>query len=187
MGCKSGGVSTAASAAVDQLPSALMLPADQFTATYNFRKPTSDDLLIMSSEWAGTATFVHRGLQYGKSLAASPSSIKPFCSTTRARAKLKNAGPLAPLSTSLRLLPNVCPCAGRTNNRSAWAAQVAKDAGLQRCLVHRQGVYGWHFEPSVLPYRRYSMLDPPPDPEPFQVEEVDAEAGQLQLAQLGLL
>ena len=64
---------------------------------------------------------------------------------------------------------------------------MAKDAGLQRCLVHRQGVYGWHYEPSVLPYRRYAMLDPPPEPEPFSVEEPDVEAGRLQLAQLGLL
>ncbi len=44
-----------AAAAVDQLPSALMLPAEQFTAVYNFRKPTSDDLLIMSSKCAGAA------------------------------------------------------------------------------------------------------------------------------------
>lgn len=73
------------------------------------------------------------------------------------------------------------------NNRSAWAAQVAKDAGLPRCFVHRQGVYGWHYDPAVLPYRRYSPLDPPPEPDPFQLEEVDAEAGRLQLAQLGLL
>lgn len=77
--------------------------------------------------------------------------------------------------------------AGRTNNRSAWAAQVAKDAGLQRCLVHRQGVYGWQYDPAVLPYRRYAVLDPPPEPEPFTVEEVDAEAGRVQLLQLGLI
>ncbi|GAB4819012.1 hypothetical protein N2152v2_006058 [Parachlorella kessleri] len=109
---------------LDQLPSAFMLDSEQFVRLYSFRKPTPDDLLIMSS---------------------------------------------------------------RTNNRSAWAAQVAKDAGLQRCLVHRQGVYGWHFDPSVLPYRRYSMLDAPPDPEPFQVDEVAVDVGQLQLVQLGLL
>lgn len=27
-----------------------MLPPDQFAALYNFRKPSADDLLIMSSE-----------------------------------------------------------------------------------------------------------------------------------------
>ncbi|KAI3438095.1 hypothetical protein D9Q98_000537 [Chlorella vulgaris] len=74
----------------------------------------------------------------------------------------------------------------RTNTRAGWAAQLAQDAGLQRCLVLRQGVYGWRLDPAVKPYRGYRLQDAPPDAEPFQLEAVNAEAGRQELAQLGI-
>eukprot|EP00887_Chlorella_sp_A99_P002128 scaffold21.g2128.t1 len=74
----------------------------------------------------------------------------------------------------------------RTSTRSAWAAQLAKDAGLQRCLVFRGGVCGWRADPSVKPYRGYRLFDPPPEPEPFQVEPLSPELGLQELAQLGV-
>lgn len=70
--------------------------------------------------------------------------------------------------------------------RSGWAAQLAQDAGLQRVLVLRQGVYGWRLDPAVKPYRGFKLRDPPPEAEPFQVEAVNVEAGGLELAQLGI-
>jgi rhodanese-related sulfurtransferase len=73
----------------------------------------------------------------------------------------------------------------RTSTRSAWAAQLAQDAGL-RCLVHRQGVYGWRLDSSVKAYRGYKVGDAPPEPETFQVEEPDAAAGAAELHALGL-
>ena len=82
-------------------------------------------------------------------------------------------------------LPHRAP-AGRTNTQSAWAAQLAKDAGLQRCLVFREGVYAWRLDPSVQPYREYRLFDPPPEPEPFQVEALSVEVGQQDLAALGI-
>ena len=75
--------------------------------------------------------------------------------------------------------------AGRTNTRSGWAAQLAQDAGLQRCLVLRQGVYGWRLDPSVKPYRGYRLQDAPPEAEPFQVEALNVEQGRHELALTG--
>lgn len=76
--------------------------------------------------------------------------------------------------------------AGRTNTRSGWAAQLAVDAGLQRCLVLRQGVCGWRLDPAVKPYRGYKLQGAPPEAEPFSVEPLNAEAGRHELAQLGI-
>lgn len=73
----------------------------------------------------------------------------------------------------------------RTNTRAAWAAQLAQDAGLPRCLVYRQGVHGWRLDPSVKVYRGYKLFDPPPEPEAFVVEETDREAGVAELRALG--
>jgi hypothetical protein len=50
--------------------------------------------------------------------------------------------------------------------------------------VHRQGVYGWRFDASVKVYRGYKLLDVPPEPEPFQVEDVDFQAGAIELDML---
>lgn len=80
----------------------------------------------------------------------------------------------------------VLSCAGRTNTRSGWAAQLAQDAGLQSCLVLRQGVYGWRLDPAVKPYRGYKLQDAPPEAEAFQVEAVNVEQGRHELAQLGI-
>ncbi|KAL4452234.1 hypothetical protein ABPG75_007896 [Micractinium tetrahymenae] len=74
----------------------------------------------------------------------------------------------------------------RTNVRAGWAAQLAQDAGLQRVLVLRQGVYGWRLDPAVKPYRGYRLQDAPPEAEPFQVEPINVEAGRVELAQLGI-
>ena len=77
--------------------------------------------------------------------------------------------------------------AGRTNTRSGWAAQLAADAGLQRCLVLRQGVYGWRLDAGVRAYRGYCLQDAPPEAEPLPaVEVVNAEQGRAELAQLGV-
>lgn len=78
------------------------------------------------------------------------------------------------------------PPAGRTHSRSTFAAQLAADAGLQRCLALRQGVCGWRLDPGVRPYRGYKLQDAPPEAEPFAVEPLNAEAGRHELAQLGI-
>lgn len=75
----------------------------------------------------------------------------------------------------------------RTNTRAAWAAQLAQDAGLSRTVVYREGVYGWRVDASVKVYRGYKLFDPPPEPEPFQVEQPDLMAGATELAGLGML
>lgn len=61
---------------------------------------------------------------------------------------------------------------------------MARDAGLQRCLVLRQGVYGWRLDPAVKPYRGYRLQDVPPEAEPFTVEPLNVEAGRRELAGL---
>lgn len=75
----------------------------------------------------------------------------------------------------------------RTNTRAAWAAAVAQDAGLQRCLVYKQGVYGWRLDPGVKVYRGYKLFDGPPEPEQVGGEEVDVVAGAAELGSLGIL
>jgi len=75
----------------------------------------------------------------------------------------------------------------RTNTRAAWAAQLAQDAGLSRCVVYRQGVYGWRLDPAVKVYRGYKLFDAPPDLEAFTVEEADLDAGRAELQALVLV
>ncbi|KAL2631203.1 hypothetical protein R1flu_015889 [Riccia fluitans] len=75
----------------------------------------------------------------------------------------------------------------RTCRRAAWAAQLAHDVGMERCFVYKEGVYGWRFDPSVLPYDSYEIGDAPPKPIDFEVEKVDPEAGRGELQRLGLL
>ncbi|BDA48044.1 probable thiosulfate:glutathione sulfurtransferase at C-terminar half [Coccomyxa sp. Obi] len=74
----------------------------------------------------------------------------------------------------------------RTNRRAAWAAQVAQDAGWPRVLVYRQGVYGWRVHPTVKAYQSYERGEPPPEPEPFQPEPLDAARAKAELTQLGI-
>jgi len=90
-------------------------------------------------------------------------------------------------------LTHACIChafqplsAGRTNTRAAWAAQLAQDMGLRRCLVYRQGVYGWRLDQSVQAYKGYKVLDPPPEPEALQLESIDVQRGLRELQALGL-
>lgn len=163
-------------------------------AVYNFRKPTADDLLIMSSEQGSLLLLLAQCSCFAccKLLSWTLQPLALSVLFDRAAAPTTHAAPTVAQVVHASPAPATCltctiACAGRTNNRSAWAAQLAKDAGLQRCLVHRQGVYGWHFEATVLPYRRFGVAEPPPDPEPFQAEETDAGAGRLQLSLLGLL
>lgn len=106
---------------VDQLPSALALPAQEFAELYRFPKPRPDELVIMSC---------------------------------------------------------------RTNTRAAWAAALAQEAGLFHTAVYRGGVVGWRLDPSVKVYRGYKLLDPPPEPEPFQLDSVDVGAGASELEAL---
>lgn len=75
----------------------------------------------------------------------------------------------------------------RTNKRAAWAAQLAADAGLQRCLVYKQGVYGWRLQPEVKVYSSYEKGDPPPEPETVEIEAVDASAATNELIKLGII
>ena len=75
----------------------------------------------------------------------------------------------------------------RTNTRAAWAATLAQDAGLVRCVVYQQGVYGWRIDPAVKVYRGYKLYDPPPEPEPFLLEQPDFGSGTAELAALGVV
>ena len=61
---------------------------------------------------------------------------------------------------------------------------MARDAGLQRCLVLRQGVYGWRLDPAVKPSRGYRLQDVPPEAEPVTGEPLKVEAGRRELAGL---
>ncbi|CAK0784964.1 hypothetical protein CVIRNUC_008169 [Coccomyxa viridis] len=74
----------------------------------------------------------------------------------------------------------------RDNKRATWAAQIAQDQGWPRVLVHREGVYGWRVHPAVRSYASYKKGEPPPEPEPFQSEPLDAGRSKFELAQLGM-
>lgn len=49
-----------------------------------------------------------------------------------------------------------------------------------------QGVYGWRVHPTVKAYQSYERGEPPPEPEPFQPEPLDAARAKAELAQLGM-
>lgn len=49
-----------------------------------------------------------------------------------------------------------------------------------------QGVYGWRVHPTVKAYQSYERGEPPPEPEPFQPEPLDAARAKAELAQLGI-
>lgn len=74
----------------------------------------------------------------------------------------------------------------RMNNQSSWAAQVAHDAGVNRCFVCKGGVLGWRLDATVLPYDGYALGDPPPEPHKFKVETVNYEAAEQELQELEL-
>ncbi|CAM6020123.1 unnamed protein product [Sphagnum balticum] len=75
----------------------------------------------------------------------------------------------------------------RSNRRASWAAYLAQDAGLKRCFVYKQGVFGWRVDHAVLPYESYELEDVPPEPLKFDVEAINVEAGKHELQMLGLL
>lgn len=49
-----------------------------------------------------------------------------------------------------------------------------------------QGVYGWRVHPTVRSYPSYKRGYPPPEPEPYQAEPLDAARAKTELAQLGV-
>ncbi|KAJ7526026.1 hypothetical protein O6H91_17G078200 [Diphasiastrum complanatum] len=46
----------------------------------------------------------------------------------------------------------------RKNKRASWAFQLAKDAGIHRCYVYKQGTFGWRLDPIVLAYDSYDSV-----------------------------
>ncbi|CAI5488113.1 unnamed protein product [Closterium sp. Naga37s-1] len=48
-----------------------------------------------------------------------------------------------------------------TGTRAYWAAQVARDAGYNRCFVMREGTHGWRLHPSVCVYDDYPEVPAP--------------------------
>ena len=75
----------------------------------------------------------------------------------------------------------------RSDRRARWAAQLATDAGLERCLVLRDGVSGWRFDTCVKLYEPYQECQPPPQPQPFELEEPDLSDADEELYGLSLM
>ena len=75
----------------------------------------------------------------------------------------------------------------RRDARARWAAQLAADAGLERCLVLRDGAAGWRFDAAVLPYEPYAEGRPPPEPQRAALEEPDLSDAEEELYGLSLL
>lgn len=61
------------------------------------------------------------------------------------------------------------------------------DSIARRVLVYQEGVYGWKFDGSVLPYPSYEQGEAPPDPEKFPVEDPDLQRGLEELGRLRVL
>ena len=75
----------------------------------------------------------------------------------------------------------------RGDARARWAAQLCTDAGVEGCLVLREGTQGWRFHSSVKAYAAYQEGQAPPEPEPFEREDPNVDAGEDELSRLGLL
>lgn len=75
----------------------------------------------------------------------------------------------------------------RGDGRARWAAQLAADAGLERCLVLRDGCAGWRFDACVQLYEAYKEGQAPPSPQSFSLEEPDVSDAEEELYGLSLL
>jgi rhodanese-related sulfurtransferase len=75
----------------------------------------------------------------------------------------------------------------RGDGRARWAAQLASDAGLERCLVLREGCAGWRFDACVKLYAPYAEGEPPPPPQPVSPEVPDLDDAEEELYGLSLL
>lgn len=75
----------------------------------------------------------------------------------------------------------------RSDRRARWTYQLLMDAGYPRVFVCKEGTFGWRLDRNVLPYQSYELGDPPPNPEPFEIERVDAQAATKELQRIGIL
>ncbi len=75
----------------------------------------------------------------------------------------------------------------RCDARARWAAQLAQDAGMESCLVLRDGAAGWRFDLCVKLYDTYAEGQPPPPPQAFVREDPSIDAGEEELSRLGML
>lgn len=75
----------------------------------------------------------------------------------------------------------------RTNKRAKWGAQLAADAGLPRCYVYKDGVWGWRLHPSVMVYESYEEGEAPPAPVPFETQVIERAKAKRELLDLKIL
>lgn len=75
----------------------------------------------------------------------------------------------------------------RSDRRANWAAQLAADAGLPRCFVYKEGVWGWRLHPSVMVYESYEEGEAPPPPVLFDTDVIDKGKAQRELMDLHIL
>ncbi len=75
----------------------------------------------------------------------------------------------------------------RGDARARWAAQLAADAGLERCLVLRDGCAGWRFDACVKLYAPYAEGAPPPEPQQFALQDPALSDAEEELYGMSLL
>ena len=162
----------------DQLPAALKMAPRDWEQVYRSTKPCLDDWLVMQcrdnkqATWAAQIAqdqgwprvLVHREV-------FRPLILKRFSNASEACRHVAPAwGPAEP------------------------AAHISKEeihyttifAVMHEANYSLQGVYGWRVHPAVRSYASYKKGEPPPEPEPFQSEPLDAGRSKFELAQLGM-
>ena len=68
----------------------------------------------------------------------------------------------------------------KITSNSEWC-----DARARLC-ARMQGTYGWRAHSSVKAYQSYERGQPPPEPEGFQPELLNASQAKMELSQLGI-
>ncbi|QDZ25308.1 hypothetical protein HOP50_16g78560 [Chloropicon primus] len=75
-----------------------------------------------------------------------------------------------------------------TGLRSKWVAHLFLDLGYAKVYYGKDGTNSWHLDPTLCDYNSYEFgSDEIPAPELFALEQVNFDAGQRELAKLGLL
>lgn len=119
--------------AVDQLPSALALSAEQFFVQYRFAKPAPDDLVVLSCESAAWPAVLHTACSLFMSIQdGSLHLLSPLCSVTQCMpAPAHSLAPSRPLPPR-RPHQHACRVGGAGGARRGPAALPGTAAGRVR-------------------------------------------------------
>ena len=161
----------------DQLPAALKMAPRDWELAYRSPKPSLDDWLVMQCRDNKRATWAAQIAQdQGWPRVLVHREVRCLLILKRIDAAREARRNLAPARDPAEPAAHI--------SKSSRHTTVFTIMHIAECSL--QGVYGWRVHPTVRSYASYKKGEPPPEPEPFQSEPLDAGRSKLELAQLGM-